>query len=87
MINETYLHPVRTSDYSNIVSPCHGLTCSAPSNKNSPHSKLKHTSRNIFQLPFLSSEIFYPPHPIVLKIFKLTSFGDKKKQCEYNIFF
>ena len=79
MINKTFLHPVRTSDYSNIVSSCHILTWPAPSNKNSPHSKLKHTSRNIFQLPFLSSGIFYSPHPKVLKIFKLISFGDKKK--------
>ena len=79
MINKTFLHPVRTSDYSNIVSSCHILTWPAPSNKNSPHSKLKHTSRNIFQLPFLSSGIFYSPHPKVLKVFKLISFGDKKK--------
>ena len=80
MINKTYLHPVRTSNYSNIVSSCHILTCPAPSNKNSPHSKLKHTSRNIFQLPFLSSGIFYSPHPKVLEIFKLISFGDKNKK-------
>ena len=87
MINKTYLHPVRTSDYSNIVSPCHVLTCPAPSNKNSSHSKLKQTSRNIFQLPFLSSEIFYPPYPTVLKIFKLISFGDKKKNNVSIMFF
>ena len=86
MINKTYLHPVRTSNYSNIVSSCHILTCPAPSNKNSPHSKLKHTSRNIFQLPFLSSGIFYSPHPKVLKIFKLISFGDKKNNV-ISVFF
>ena len=79
MINKTCLHPVRTSD-SNIVSSCHILTCPAPSSKNSPYSKLKHTSRNIFQLPFLSSGIFYSPHPKVLEIFKLISFGDKNKK-------
>ena len=87
MINKTYMHPVRTSDYSNIVSSCHILTCPAPSNENSPHSKLKHTGRNIFQLTFLSSGIFYSPHFKVFKIFKLISFGDKKKQCEYSVFF
>ena len=86
MINKTYLHPVRTSNYFNIVSSCHILTCPAPSNKNSPHSKLKHTSRNIFQLPFLSSGIFYFPHPKVLKIFKLISFGDKKNNV-ISVFF
>ena len=86
MINKTYLHPVRISDYSNIVASCHILTCPAPSNKNSPHSKLKHTSRNIFQLPFLSSGIFYSPHPKVLKIFKLISFGDKKNNV-ISVFF
>ena len=86
MINKTFLHPVRTSDYSNIVSSCHILTWPAPSNKNSPHSKLKHTSRNIFQLPFLSSGIFYSPHPKVLKIFKLISFGDKKNNVSIVFF-
>ena len=67
MINKTYLHPIRTSDYSNSVSSCHILTCSASSNKNSPHSKLKHPSRNIFQLPLLSSGISYSPHTHSLK--------------------
>ena len=78
MINKTYLHPIRTSDYFSSVSSCHILTCPAPSNKNSPHSKLKHPSRNIFQLPLLSSGIFYSSHPKVIKIFKLLSTGDKK---------
>ena len=86
MISKTYLHPVRTSDYSDTVSSCHILTCPASSNKNSPHSKLKHTSRNIFQLPFLSSGIFYFPHPKVLKIFKLISFGDKKNNVSIVFF-
>ena len=87
MINKTYLNAIRTSDYSNSVSSCHVLTCLAPSNKKSPYSKLKHPSRNIFQLPLLSSGIFYSPHATVLKIFKLLSTGDKKKQCEYSVFF
>ena len=26
MINKTYLHPIRTSDDSKLVSSCHGLT-------------------------------------------------------------
>ena len=78
MINKTYLHPVRTCDCSKIVSSCHVLTWPASSNKNSPHSKLKRTSRNIFQLPFLSSGISYSPNPTGLKILKLISFGDKK---------
>ena len=61
MINKTYLHPLRTSDYSKSVSSCHLLTSHAPSNKISAYLKLK--------LPLLSSGIFYsPPHSI--KIFK-----------------
>ena len=55
MINKTYLHPIRTSDYSKSVSSCHLLTSHAPSNKISAYLKLK--------LPLLSSGIFYsPPH-------------------------
>ena len=54
MINKTYLHPIRTSDYSNSVSSYHVLIFHPPSNKISPCSKLK--------LPLLSSGIFYPPH-------------------------
>ena len=68
MINKTYLHLIRTSNYSNSASSCHVFTCPRRSNKNSPHSKLKHPSRNIFQLP----------HPTVLNIFKLPSTGSKK---------
>ena len=47
-INTTYLHPIRTSDYSNslFIMSCNGmLTYPPPSNKNSPHSKLKQPSR------------------------------------------
>ena len=54
MIDNTYLHPIRTSDYSNSVSSCHVLTSHSPSNNTSPHSKLK--------LALLSSGIFYPSH-------------------------
>ena len=43
MINKTYLHPIRTSDYSNRLSSCHVLTSHLPSNKTSPYSKLKKT--------------------------------------------
>ena len=78
MINKVYLHPTRTSDFSNSVSSCHVLTYPPPSNKNSPHSKLKDSSRNIFQLLLLSSENFYFPHTTVLKLFKLPSTEDKK---------
>ena len=53
MINKTYLHPIRTSDYSNSISSCHVLTSYPPSNKISPYS--------ILELPLLSSRIFYPP--------------------------
>ena len=63
MINKTYLYPIRTSDYSNSVSSCHVLTSPPPFNKISPHSKLKYPSRNIFQLPLLSSGVFYFPTP------------------------
>ena len=68
MINKTYLHPIRTSDYSNSVSSCHALTSHSPSNKISPNPKLK--------LPLLGSEIFIP-YPTFLKILKLPSTGDK----------
>ena len=78
MINKVYLHPTRTSDFSNSVSSCHVLTYPPPSNKNSPHSKLKDSSRNISQLLLLSSENFYFPHTTVLKLFKLPSTEDKK---------
>ena len=55
MINKTYLHPIRTSDYSKKVSSCHVLTFHPPSNKITPYLKLK--------LLLLSSGIFYsPPH-------------------------
>ena len=87
MINKTYLNAIRRFDYSNSISSCHALTCLAPSSKKSPYSKLKHPSRDIFHLPLLSSGIFYSPHATVLKIFKLLSTGDKKKQCEYSVFF
>ena len=63
MKNKTYLHPIRTFHYSNSVSSCHVLTCPHPSNKNSPHSKLKPRSCNIFQLPLLGSGNPYPPTP------------------------
>ena len=53
MINKTYLHHIRTPEYSNSVSSCHALTSHFPSNKISPYSKLK--------LPLLSPEIFYAP--------------------------
>ena len=55
----TYLHPIKASDYSKNVSSCHILIWPLPPSfkKNSPHSKLKHPSRNIFQLPLLSSGI------------------------------
>ena len=53
MVNKTYLHPIRTSDYSYSVSSCHILTSNPPSNKISTYAKLK--------LPLLSSGIFYPP--------------------------
>ena len=53
MINKTYLHPIRTSDYSKSVSSCHVFPCRPPSNKISLYLKLK--------LPLLSSRIFYPP--------------------------
>ena len=86
MINKTYLNAIRTYDYSNSVSSCHVLTCLAPSNKKSPYSKLKHPSRNIFQLPLLSSGIFYSPHATVLKIFKLLSTGDKKNNVNIVYF-
>ena len=78
MINKVYLHPTRTSDFSNSVSSCHVLTYPPPKKKNSPHSKLKDSSRNIFQLLLLSSENFYFPHTTVLKLFKLPSTEDKK---------
>ena len=53
MINKTYLHPIRTSDYSKSVSSCHVLTSRPASNKIFPYLKLK--------LTVLSSGIFYPP--------------------------
>ena len=88
MINKTYLHPIRPTDYSNSVQSCHVMMiyCLAPSQKNSPHSKLKHPSRNIFQLLLLSSGTFYSPHPTVLKIFKLLSTGDKKNSVNIVFF-
>ena len=48
MTNKTYLHPIRTYGYSNsvFIMSCNGmLTYRPPSNKNSPHSKLKQPSR------------------------------------------
>ena len=53
MINKTYMHPTRTSNYSKRVSSCHVLTFRPPSNTTSLYLKLK--------LPILSSGIFYPP--------------------------
>ena len=53
MINKTYLHPIKASDYLNSVSLCHVLTCHPPSNKISPYSMSK--------LSLLISRIFYPP--------------------------
>ena len=41
MINKTYLHPIRTPEYSNSESSCHALTSYSPSNKIIPYSKLK----------------------------------------------
>ena len=69
MINKTYLHPIRTSDYSNSVSSYYVLTSHPHCNKISPYSKLK--------LAILNSGIFYL-HTAVLKIVKLPSTGDKK---------
>ena len=62
-MNKTYLQPIKASDYFNSVSSCHVLTCPPPFNKNSTNSKLKHPSRNIFQLPLLRAGICYPPNP------------------------
>ena len=48
MINKTYLHPIRTYDYSNsvFIMSCNGMLTYPPSsNKNSLHSKLKQPSR------------------------------------------
>ena len=80
MINMTYLHPMRKSDYSNRVSSCHEIWyCPAPpSNKNSPHSKLKLPSHKTFQLPLPNSASFYPLRYSSKIFFKLPSTGDKK---------
>ena len=53
MINKTYLHPIRTSDYSNSISSCHVLTSHSHSNKINPYS--------ILELPLLRSRFCYPP--------------------------
>ena len=37
MINKTYLHPIKASDYPNSVSSCHVLTFHPLSNKISPY--------------------------------------------------
>ena len=76
----TYLHPMRTSDYSNRVSSCHEIWyCPAPpSNKNSPHSKLKLPSHKTFQLPLPNSVSFYPLPYSSKNLFKFPSTGDKK---------
>ena len=76
MINKTYLHPVRTSDYSNSISSCHVLTSHPPSNKISPYS--------ILEVTLLNSRIFYPPLHSP-QIFKLPSTGDKEI-CEKSLF-
>ena len=68
MINKTYLHPIRTSNYSNNLPLCHVLTYHLASNKISLYSILS----------LLSSRIVYHPAPTVLKIVKLASTGDKK---------
>ena len=78
MINKTYLHPIGTCDYFKSVSSCHVLTCPYSSNKNSPHSKLKQPSHIFFcNYPSQVLEFSIPP-PTVLKLFKLSSTGDKK---------
>ena len=41
MINKTYLHPIRTSDYSNSTSSCHLLRSHPPSNKINPYAILE----------------------------------------------
>ena len=41
MINKTYLHPIRTSDYSNSASWCHVLTSHPTSNQISLYSNQK----------------------------------------------
>ena len=69
MINNTYLHPIRTSDYSKSVPSCHISTSHPPSTNTSPYSILK--------LPLLSSR-FSIPYPSVIKIFKIPSPGDKE---------
>ena len=53
MTNKTYLHRIRTSDYSNSISSCHVLTSHPPPSKINPYS--------ILELPLLSSRIFYHP--------------------------
>ena len=53
MINKTYLHPIKTSGYSNSISSCHVLISHPPSNNVSPYS--------IIELSLLGSGIFYPP--------------------------
>ena len=53
MINKRYLHPMRTSEYSNSISLCHVLISYSPSNNVSPYS--------IIELSLLGSGIFYPP--------------------------
>ena len=55
MINKTYLHPVRTSDYSNSISSCHVFTSHPPSNKISLYSIPEET--------LLNSRISYLPLP------------------------
>ena len=55
MINKTYMHPIRTSDYSESVSSCYVLTFHPSSSKISLYLKLKVT--------LVSSRLFYfPPH-------------------------
>ena len=58
MINKAYLHPIRASDFSNSVSSYHVFTFPPPSNKSSPHLKLKNSSRNIVQIP---QRVILPP--------------------------
>ena len=87
VINKTYLHPIKKSDYYNWVSPCQEngvLTCLPPSNKNNPYSKLQLLCRIFFQLPVSSYGIYYHPQHSPKNL--QTPFNSRLKKCESIIF-
>ena len=85
MISKTYLHPIRTSDFSDSVSYMMAYWPDLPLSTKIVPIQNWNTPFVAF-LNYPSKVLEYSmPHPTVLNMFNLHSTGDKKKEYESSI--